>query len=171
MALAELPHQPTSDALRPSEPSPPRREVSGITIDGEFAPERDDGFHVESVGRWDRVIHVSIADPTEAFDVGSHQDQLARRRGVSLYFDNSVVPMIDGSQRHSLDSGSPRPAVTISFPVSGRAHVGRPTIERTVFRNRGMITYDQADQMLAQDGEFTQVLRDAYGLAQMLLRR
>ena len=69
------------------------RHVPFVTIDGDEARDFDDAVY----GQKDKdgwKLWVAIADVSYFVPLGSRLDRAARWRGNSVYFPNSVVPML-----------------------------------------------------------------------------
>ena len=90
-----------------------RREVfdspSPVTIDGETAQDFDDAIAVETLPGGGYRLFVHIADVSHFVRPGDALDREARRRGTSVYFPGTVLPMFP--ERLSNDLCSLRPRV------------------------------------------------------------
>ena len=76
------------------------REQTTITIDPASARDHDDAISIERrAGGWRLGVH--IADVAHYLKEGSQLDQEAFERGTSIYFPDTVVPMLP----HALSSG------------------------------------------------------------------
>ena len=69
------------------------RELPLVTIDGTNARDFDDAVFAEPAGAGWRVV-VAIADVSHFVRPADSLDREAARRGVSVYFPGSVLPML-----------------------------------------------------------------------------
>ncbi len=83
------------------------RDVPFVTIDGEDARDFDDAVYAQALpaGGW-RLL-VAIADVSYYVRPGSELDRDAQRRGTSVYFPASVVPMLPEALSNGLCSLNP----------------------------------------------------------------
>jgi len=83
------------DRVRPEDTQGRRdlRELALVTIDGEDARDFDDAVHVSRVGQGYRLV-VAIADVAHYVRPGGALDREGLRRGTSVYFPGTVLPML-----------------------------------------------------------------------------
>ena len=119
-----------AEALKPARPGKREdlRALPLITIDPAEARDHDDAVCAQpdedpaNKGGW--VVHVAIADVAAYVETGGSLDKGARRRGVSVYLPDRVVPMLPerlSNDLCSLREGEERPclAVRMVFDKSG----------------------------------------------------
>lgn len=116
-----------------------RRQVSGITIDKEPAPDKDDGIWVEK--NWKNyTLQVSIASITELFWVTSPIFQEALKRMTSIYFKDShvyhMVPNPISIDAASLNDKEHRLTLTAEFEINENFEVVRSDIFPSIFFNK-----------------------------------
>lgn len=83
------------------------RQLPFVTIDGADAKDFDDAILVEETKSGFR-LRVAIADVAHFVRLGSSLDHEARRRGTSVYFPGSVIPMLPEELSNNLCSLRPR---------------------------------------------------------------
>lgn len=124
----------------------------GISIDPPNAPDRDDAFWVEKWGDGQYFVQVTIADPTYFVEKDSEVDSRARDRAYTHYVRRGghrhMLPVSIATQDASLHAGVVRPGLTLSAMVSG-GKVSDTYIQRTAFRSRAQLTYEDVAPILA----------------------
>jgi len=125
-----------------------------VTIDGETAQDFDDAIAVEERPRGGFRLHVHIADVAHFVPAGSALDAEARRRGTSVYFPGTVLPMFP--ERLSNDLCSLRPGVDrlvqsalLDFDRHGALQ--RARFADGVIRSAARLTYTQVARVLEGD--------------------
>jgi ribonuclease R len=158
----------TPDRVRPDDRQG-RRDLTSlplVTIDGEDARDFDDAVHVERLpGRNYRLV-VAIADVSHYVRPGRPLDAEALRRGTSVYFPGTVLPMLPERLSNGICSLNPEVerlcmVADMVFdasgtPVSTEVYPG-------VMRSAARCTYTEVARML--DGErvpHREFLRDAF---------
>jgi ribonuclease R len=146
-----------------------RRDVTGIplvTIDGEDARDFDDAVFVEKLpGRGYRLV-VAIADVSHYVRPGRPLDGEALRRGTSVYFPGTVLPMLPGRLSNGVCSLNPEVerlcmVADMQFDASGTP--GPVEVYPAVMRSAARCTYTEVARML--DGERVpprEFLRDGF---------
>lgn len=143
------------------------RKIPLITIDPADARDHDDAVYAEAdadpdnKGGW--VVYVAIADVAAYVEGGSPLDKGARKRGVSVYLPDRVVPMLPerlSNDLCSLREGEERPclAVRVVFDRDGNKRGHR--FIRGWMKSAAKLAYE--DAQAAIDGKGT-------GKAQKLL--
>lgn len=179
-----------AEVLREAEASPRHLEHAGrredlrgkfvFTIDPATARDFDDALSLDFDEKSRYVLGVHIADVSHFVRPGTRLDAEARRRGNSVYFPDTVVPMLPEQLSNGLCSLRPDEdrlafSVFIVFDEHGR-HVAR-RFAKTWIRSRLRLTYEQAFEILrggAPSGiaglteEAARVIRQIGGLAARL---
>ena len=146
-----------------------RRDVTAIplvTIDGEDARDFDDAVFVEKLpGRGYRLV-VAIADVSHYVRPGRPLDAEALRRGTSVYFPGTVLPMLPERLSNGVCSLNPEVerlcmVADMRFDASGAP--GAVEVYAGVMRSAARCTYTEVARML--DGErvpHREFLRDGF---------
>ena len=146
----------TPDRVRPQDWEG-RRDLTGIplvTIDGEDARDFDDAVFVEKLpGRGYRLV-VAIADVSHYVRPGRPLDVEALRRGTSVYFPGTVLPMLPERLSNGVCSLNPEVerlcmVADMRFDASGTP--GIVEVYPAVMRSAARCTYTEVARML--DGE------------------
>lgn len=154
------------------------RDTPHITIDGEDARDFDDAIHVQKTRNGYRLF-VSIADVGFFVVPGSELDQEAFKRGTSIYFPGSVLPMLPERLSNNLCSLVPdedRLCVSAILDFDREGVVRQERFVRSVIRSRQRFTYTivhaiaglRDKQMRLQYKEFCLQLKWAFELAERL---
>ncbi len=121
------------------------RDIPLVTIDGERARDFDDAVFVNKT-RTGFVLTVAIADVSHYVPDGSPVDQAGLERGTSVYFPNSVVPMLPETLSDHLCSlipGEDRLAIAVSISFDREANVRRTSFFKAVIRSHCRFTYKE----------------------------
>jgi len=126
------------------------RGLLTVTIDGETAKDFDDAISISQSESGFR-LHVHIADVSSYVPWDSSLDLEARKRGTSVYFPGSVIPMLPEKLSNNLCSLVPkkdRPAFTVEmkFNHSG-AMIGKSFYPSMINSNERM-TYTSVKKIL-----------------------
>lgn len=158
----DIPHVFKEDCLKqaeqttkekPSLNSPHRvdlRHIPFVTVDGEDAKDFDDAIYAEPVkdGSW--KIMIAIADVSYYVEPASPLDHEALKRGNSVYFPNTVIPMLPVSLSNDLCSLRPnedRLALAVEILVNPKGKLSSFKFMRGLITSRARLTYKQV-----QDG-------------------
>lgn len=132
-----------------------RPEVQGISIDPPGTHEVDDVIWAEENSHG-FLLEVHIADVASHVELHSHLNNYALYRGCSRYREGRsywMFPRDLTEQRMSLKSGEVRNAVTLTVQLTIDGIVTSSRVRRTACLNRVAFTYEQADAILAGEGD------------------
>jgi ribonuclease R len=134
-----------------------RRDLTGmrlVTIDGEDARDFDDAVFVEKLpGRGYRLV-VAIADVSHYVRPGRPLDVEALRRGTSVYFPGTVLPMLPERLSNGVCSLNPeveRLCMVADMRFDAAGTPGVVEVYPAVMRSAARCTYTEVARML--DGE------------------
>lgn len=153
LQAADQLNQPVTAAVAAGRPD--LRERLMVTIDGEDTRDIDDAVSLErlSDGLWRLGVH--IADVAHYVKEDSILDREAFSRGNSVYFPDSVLPMLPPALSNgicSLNAGEDRLAMSCMMTVNERGKVVSYTIEPTLVRIREKLNYAQVQGFLNRQG-------------------
>ncbi len=151
-----------------------------ITIDGVDSRDFDDAVCVKKEGDM-YVLYVHIADVTHYVGENSPLDREALRRGTSVYFPGSVVPMLPKKLSNGICSLNPnedRLTLSIEMKISSSGEVTEHNITEGIICSKERMTYDDVTAILEGDKELTDkyshiydMLLDMKELSQILRQR
>ena len=150
----EFPEQVISAAeALPTEPDPAeaqRRErfddPAPVTIDGETAQDFDDAIAVQELPRGGFRLFVHIADVAHYVPQDGTLDVEARRRGTSVYFPGTVLPMFPPTLSNGLCSlrpGEQRLVQSVILDLSARGEVRKVRFADGIIRSAARLNYTQ----------------------------
>jgi len=157
------------------------RDWVTFTIDGEDARDFDDAVSIKTLTQDRLLLAVHIADVSHYVRTGSALDEEAYLRGCSVYFPDSVLPMLP--ERLSNDICSLRPdedrlTFSVLLEVDKEGKVVSSRFFRSIIRSTARLTYSEVFQVFeggppARDilDRLRPDLRLMRGLAQKLRRR
>ncbi|MCS7280920.1 MAG: VacB/RNase II family 3'-5' exoribonuclease [Desulfobacterota bacterium] len=121
--------------------------IRHVTIDGENAKDFDDAVYVEKTDGHYR-LYVSIADVGSYVPKGSALDKEANMRGMSVYFPDSVIPMLPAALSDDLCSLKPkknRLCFSVIMELDKKGNVKRTRFEKSVIRSVKRLTYEEVE--------------------------
>lgn len=152
------------------------RDLSLITIDGEDARDFDDAVYCQPAegGGW--KLWVAIADVSHYVKPASPLDEEAHLRGNSVYFPNSVVPMLPEQVSNGLCSLKPkvdRLCMVCEMQLDDKGIVKNSKFYPAVMHSKARMTYTkvwdilQGDEALcAEYRELVKPIKDLHQLYQ-----
>lgn len=129
------------------------RSLPLLTIDPEGSMDLDQALHLERLGDGHRVRY-AIADVAAWVTPGGAIDAEARRRVVSRYLPDGVVPLHPPSLSEdaaSLLPGADRPAVLWTIDLDATGAPLAVDVRRALVRSRRRLTYEEAQAGLGDD--------------------
>ncbi len=127
-----------------------------FTIDGDDAKDFDDAISLEPLENGHLLLGVHIADVSHYVTPGSPLDDEAWRRGTSVYFPGTVVPMLPVALSNGICSLNPDVdrltfSAFLELDRDGRRH--KAHFDKTVIRSKARMTYNHVNAILAGDAE------------------
>lgn len=146
-----------SEALREAERAPSHMDEPGkrtdfrdkfiFTIDPETARDFDDALSLERDADGRRVLGVHIADVSHFIPVNGPMDREARIRGNSVYFPDTVIPMLPEQLSNGLCSLRPDEDRLTFSTIITFSEAGVPIkrgFYKSIIRSRLRLSYEQA---------------------------
>ena len=155
----EIPQEFPADVIRESEAAKPAtlagredwRDVPLVTIDPPDAKDHDDAVHAEPDSdpnnKGGYIVNVAIADVAFYVRPQSPLDRDALIRGNSVYFPDSVVPMLPeriSNDLCSLKPSEPRGALAVRMVIDKDGRKRSHTFHRVLMRSAAKLNYAQA---------------------------
>ena len=125
-----------------------------FTIDGETAKDFDDAISVERLENGCYLLGVHIADVSHYVKEGSEIDKEAYNRGTSIYFPESVTPMLPEALSNnlcSLKEGVIRLTLSCMMTIDSKGKVINANVTPAYIKSRARTTYTKIQKLL--DGE------------------
>jgi len=145
------------------------RELPVITIDGAATRDFDDALHLKETPDGIEVgIHISDVACHVAPGTPLFKD--AEQRATSIYFPDSVVPMLPRELSEgalSLIKGEERAALSFLVTLSPDGEIKHSRIVRSLIQVKRQLSYQEAESMITSDRELALLAN----LSQKLLRR
>ncbi|HET7294263.1 MAG TPA: ribonuclease R [Vicinamibacteria bacterium] len=137
------------------------RQWPTVTVDPETARDHDDAISLDRLpnGHWRLGVH--IADVAHYVAEGSALDQEAYLRGTSVYFPDTVVPMLPhalSSHICSLVEGEDRLTQSVVMELDDRGRVLDAEFHDGVIRSAARMSYQQVQAIVDGDAP----LRERY---------
>lgn len=124
-----------------------------FTIDGEDTRDIDDAISIERTEKG-YVLGVHIADVGEYVKYDSALDEEAYRRGTSVYFPTSVLPMLPKELSNgicSLNEGVERLALTCEMEVDDEGNVKSHKIYESIIKSSCQLNYTNVYKVLCNE--------------------
>jgi len=132
------------------------RGLPFVTIDGARARDFDDSLYARKEKDGKIALYVSIADVSHFVRPGSTLDTEAFRRGNSVYFPDTVVPMLPERLSNDICSLNPdedRLAFTCQMEVDVRGNPAGYRFYTSVIRSAARLTYRQVEDYFTGSGK------------------
>ncbi|MDD4316553.1 MAG: ribonuclease R [Clostridia bacterium] len=129
------------------------RELQTITIDGDDAKDFDDAISVKKTAHGYK-LYVHIADVSHYVKGGGIIDREALDRGTSVYFPESVFPMLPESISNGVCSLRPdedKLTVTAEMDLNGEGEVVQAAFYESLTRSDFRMTYSDVTKILNGD--------------------
>jgi ribonuclease R len=127
-----------------------------FTIDGSDARDFDDAVGFETIDRGNVLVTVAIADVSHVVRPGVRWTREARRRGFSVYFPETCIPMLPevlSSGAMSLMPGADRLAVCLETVLGPGGDVLDSRAFEAVVRSSARLTYEAVGPFLEGGGD------------------
>lgn len=136
------------------------RDIPFVTIDGEDAKDFDDAVYAEPLEKNEWKIIVAIADVSYYVTPLSALDHEARERGNSVYFPNTVVPMLPEALSNELCSLKPnvdRASLAVEIIITDSGKIKSFEFLRCLIKSRARLTYNQVQKAI--DGKWSKTTK------------
>lgn len=133
------------------------RNLNCFTIDGEDSRDFDDAVSIKQLKNGFE-LGVHIADVSHYVKDGSILDQEAFKRGTSVYFPESVIPMLPEKLSNNLCSlmeGVDRLTLSCIMQIDNKGEVLFAQVKPSVINSKARLTYKQVQNML--DGNLQEI--------------
>jgi ribonuclease R len=135
-----------------------RKELC-FTIDPEDAKDFDDAVSLTVLPNGTQRLGVHIADVSYYVREGTVLDTEALRRGTSVYFPHTVIPMLPETLSNQLCSLRPdedRLTFSVIVDLSSTGKVQSYSITPSVIRSRRRFSYEEAHELLTRGHSSTE---------------
>ncbi len=153
------------------------RDLQTITIDGADAKDFDDAIDIERTKDGFR-LYVHIADVSNYVKPLSALDKEALKRGFSVYFPGSVIPMLPHELSDDVCSLVPdkdRLTLSVIMDIDPKGKIKHYKFTKSVIRNKNRMTYkgvqDILDNKVECEPDLKNRLNDMRLLAKVLRKR
>lgn len=126
------------------------RDKTIFTIDGLDAKDLDDAVSIEKTDKG-YLLGVHIADVGQYVKYDSKLDEEAYKRGTSVYFPTSVLPMLPKELSNgicSLNEGVDRLTLTCQMLVDEEGNIKSHEIFESVINSKGRLNYTETYKVL-----------------------
>ncbi|MBS9784501.1 MAG: VacB/RNase II family 3'-5' exoribonuclease [Oceanivirga sp.] len=149
------------------------RNLKHITIDGEDTKDIDDAVYLEKDGT-NYILYVSIADVSHYVKEKDLLDNLALKRGNSIYLYDRVIPMLPRRLTNDLCSLNPNEnklAFTVKLVYDKNAKLLDTEIFKSVIVSHKRCTYKEVNDVLngnTKNHEFEEMLLNMNELSNIM---
>lgn len=130
------------------------KDWPSVTIDGENAQDFDDAVSIKALSNGNYLLGVHIADVSHYVRPGTALDSDAFRRGTSVYFPDTTLPMLPEKLSNRVCSLRPREeklTVTVAMEINKESKVQRVDIYPSLIRTVERMTYDSVLKIIKGD--------------------
>ena len=134
-----------------------------FTIDGADSKDLDDAVSIEKLDNGHFNLGVHIADVSYYVKEGSALDNEAYERGTSIYFADSVIPMLPKDLSNGICSLNPnedRLAFSVLMELGNTGEILSYEFKKSVIKSRVKGVYHEINQIL--DGSESEDIREKY---------
>lgn len=131
------------------------RNLTTMTIDGDDSRDFDDAVSISKTNEG-YLLGVHIADVSHYVKEGSEIDREALARGTSVYFPESVIPMLPETLCNdvcSLIQGVDRLTLSCMINLDKEGNVLNCNINKSVINSSARLTYTKVQNYLDGDGQ------------------
>jgi ribonuclease R len=147
------------------------RSFSFVTIDGVKAKDFDDALFARAAGDGAIELYVSIADVSHYVQAGSAIDEEARNRGNSVYFPESVIPMLPERLSNGLCSlrpGEDKLSFTCQVRIDPDGNPTQHSLYESVIKSQARLTYRQVEDHLTGGSPLPEAHNKVLGSLELL---
>ena len=147
------------------------RSFSFVTIDGVKAKDFDDALFARATGDGAIELYVSIADVSHYVQAGSAIDEEARNRGNSVYFPESVIPMLPERLSNGLCSlrpGEDKLSFTCQVRIDPDGNPTQHSLYESVIKSQARLTYRQVEDHLTGGSPLPEAHNKVLGSLELL---
>ncbi len=140
------------------------RKLTTFTIDGDDARDFDDAVSIQKKGK-NYLLFVHIADVSHYVKSESVIDKHAFERATSVYFPESVIPMLPErlcNDLCSLKEGVDRLTLTCAIEIDNSGEVVDSIITPSVINSNRRLTYSKVQKILDGDENLIQEYAGVY---------
>ena len=152
-----------------------------FTIDGKDAKDLDDAVSLVKNADGTYLLGVHIADVGEYVRYGSKLDESAFERGTSIYFLNSVIPMLPKELSNGICSLNPnvdRLALSVNMKIDKNGNVLNSEVFESIINSNYRLDYDEVLEVVEGNKqtqnrlkEIKDVILNMYELSEILDKR
>ena len=143
-----------------------------VTIDGEDTRDIDDAISLKKTKKG-YLLGVHIADVTHYVQPASSLDEEALARGTSVYFPDSVLPMLPRALSNgicSLNEGEDRLTLSCLMEINEKGVVIGSEIVEGVIRSAHKMTYHEVMQILDNDEQICEKYADVLDMVHLFAK-
>lgn len=134
------------------------RNLTVITIDGDDSRDFDDAISLEISDNSNYLLGVHIADVSHYVKEGTELDKEALRRGTSVYFPHTVIPMLPEELSNGICSLNPdvdRLTLSVFMELDKEGNIHSNRITESVIHSDYRMTYNDVNKIFDGDKELT----------------